>query len=329
MTTIPPASLTGKRLYRVGIQAERREHARKETKKAGTLRGGTAGCVTTESIVFGQCHRVALARLEGLEVEPDDTSQVWFDAGYANESAWIAKLELALAQPEYAEYTLKSEEECAVKWTTSYNIDVTGRPDLMVYKGEMPIVGFELKGINAVKAGARIWCEDKPKTDNLIQAAHYMLKTGCPFTLVYSYRGRSIVPKRFNKYADKLVLSNSKSAHTPTGKPKKGLEYSLEPFTKEFLLEFEEGRLYYVREDGTKVKTPITEQGIDQWYELIPYMKENKTLFVRLGAYDLECNRLYYDPCKWCDFYEACEVFENNYDSWMDKVKLICEESKV
>ena len=356
---VPASNLLASDLYKQGRKIEIQEHAEAEITKKGTLRGGSSGCLTDHGNIYGTCHRLALARYKGFQPEIEEISYIWFDAGFANEDAWMRKMEKAVKEMG-PEYVLKAEEECPIVWrvdaeprtlinsrgeeyTTPPYVEVTGRPDLMIFKKleraafefkevvEEPILGLELKVVCAVNSAVNIYCEDKPKISNLIQAAHYSMAHGCPFNLVYSFRNRSIVPGWASKFKDKLTV---KEKVFPPRMRKDGTygkefvkrEYSIEPFTKEFRVGFEDDKVYYLKDNGERVDTPLTGEGIRRYYELIVDMEKNKDLHTRIAHTDLEGKLLPYDPCNYCPFKDACDDFEYDYDAWMDKIELICEE---
>ncbi len=326
--TVPASELTAQELYLLGRKVEQEKHADAEEQKLGTLRGGNSGCITPDGEVYGACHRKALARYKGYQPPIEPISYTWFDAGFANEEAWMQKMEAAVEQMG-PEYTLKAEEECPIVWEAQDGVKVTGRPDIMLFKDGAPILGLELKVVCAANSAIGIYCENKPKIANLIQAAHYSMAHGCPFTLVYSFRSRSAAPGWASKFKDKLRLSYEKTfTNSKTGRSFTKREYTIEPFTKEFRIGFDEGKVYYLTEDGTRVDTPLTEQGIRDYYDLIVRMDKDRDLHTRITQMDLAGNMLPYDVCNYCEFKDACDQFENDYDAWFDKVKLICEEEQ-
>lgn len=309
---IKASSLSAADLYQKGRDLEIKAHADAEVAKQGTLRGGSSGCVDQNGEVYGTCHRLALARYKGHQapIDPDGDSYHWFDAGYANEDAWMQKLTKSVAAMG-PEYQLKAEEDCPTKWETSSGVAVTGRPDLMVWKDGSPLLGIELKVVCTTNSAVSVFCEDKPKVTNLIQAAHYSMEHGCPFNLVYSYRSSGPVPFWANKFKDKLR--------------KKRNTYYIDPFIKEFKIGFDSGRIYYIKDNGERVDTPLTAEGIRNYYELIVDMDTNKDLHARVTNKDLSGKMLPWDPCGFCPLKEACDDYEFSFDAWMDKIELISQ----
>ena len=214
MKNIKHTELNATLLYKEGRAKEQKAHADAEVNKVGTLRGGSSGCVIANGDVYGTCPRVALARYKGHQAPIEPLSFEWFDAGFANEDAWLQKL-------KNLDYTLKAEEECPIEWTTDRGVKVTGRPDIILFDNEEPVLGLELKAVCAVNAAVNIYCKDEPKIENLLQAAHYSMIKECPFILVYSYRSRSVVPGWAFRYNDKLRLAYEKTTISKAGKPYK------------------------------------------------------------------------------------------------------------
>ena len=134
-------------LYLKGREVEQEAHAKAEVKKEGTLRGGSSGCLTSSGEVYGTCHRKALARYKGYQSKIDEISYTWFDAGFANEDAWMQKLTAAVSAMG-PEFTLKAEEECPISWEAN-GVKVTGRPDIMLFENDKPKFGIELKVVCA------------------------------------------------------------------------------------------------------------------------------------------------------------------------------------
>lgn len=327
VVNVPASNISGIDLYKEGREIEKKEHLEAETSKHGTLRGGSSGCIIENGEVYGVCHRKALARYKGYQPQTEEISYTWFDAGYANEDAWEKKLSKAVKSMGES-YILKSEEECPTSWDID-GIQVTGRPDFMIFKDGSPYLGFELKVVCAVNSAVNIYCEDKPKVENLIQAAHYSMIHSCPFNLIYSYRSRSRVPGWAEKHKNILTLSYEKTfVNYKTGKSFTKREYTIEPFIKEFKVGFKNDKVYYIKQNGDIVHTPITGEGIKSYYKSIIDMEQSENLKNRLTNLDLEGNKLPYNPCDYCVFREACDQFEHDYQSWLDKIAVICEESK-
>ena len=132
---------------------------------------------------------------------------------------------------------------------TIAGVDIFTEYDLMNFE----VVG-ELKGIMSNNTATSVIGKWEPKTENLIQAGLYSMLSGKPANLVYTQGSN------FGKLkADKI----------------------------EFKLGFDKGTLYFVSPDGTGNTTIITAKGIEEYYDDVKYLAENKmvTGFNR-GHYD-------------------------------------------
>lgn len=319
---LEPSDLSALDLYRDGRAVEQEEHDAKEKDKLNTLRGGSSGCVGEDGEIYGTCARFAMARYKGHQPKIQPESFDWFDAGFANEGVWEDKIKASRHG-----YEVKFEEECPISWEID-GVPVTGRPDVMLFDEYGPVLGLELKAICTVNSAIGVYCEDKPKTSNVLQTAHYSQAHGCPFILVYSYRGRSRVPGWAERqFKDKLRLSYERTfTNSKTGKEFTKREYAIDPFTKEFKLGFDGGLIYYVTPVGDRVDTVCTAGGIKEYYRLIVDCVKNELMPPRISRKDITGKRLPYDPCKTCPFVEACDRYEEDYQAWLDKVEVICND---
>src|ERR1700677_12906 len=107
-----------------GQAKQNADHAEKEKTKLGILRGGSAGCIGTDDRVYGECHRIALSRLMGVDKEVEPNRQIMFSAGRTAEDTWAQLL-------TDAGVTFRREEEIQITWPVPGNRGrvVTGRPD--------------------------------------------------------------------------------------------------------------------------------------------------------------------------------------------------------
>jgi hypothetical protein len=314
MVNIPHSEIFSVDLYNAGAKIQADEHNALESTKLGTLRGGNSGALV-DGEVLGKCHRISLARYKGISTPKNDGAQYWFDAGYANEEAWLNKLSTTIKGMEG--YELLSEEECPIKWSTSGGIRVTGRPDFVIFKDGVPNLGLELKVVCTEGSAAGIWCAGEPSIANLIQTAHYSMIIGCPFNLVYSYRASSIAPRWvISKHKDRLRQKSNKS-------------WVIDPFIAEFRVGFENDQVYYIDLHGKKVVTPITSQSIRDYYELIVDMDKEKELYTRVATKKANGDWLPYDQCNYCPFSAACENYDSHgdYQHWLDEISILKEES--
>ena len=277
------------------------EHEEKEEEAKGTLRAGYTGAILDSGEVIGKCHRVSLVRYLRLVAEdsPVNTpSQFFFALGYANEQSWVDSISKALP----AGMSMKCEEDTPTEWKTPQGVSVTGRPDIVLFQNETPVLGVELKALAADNAAAGIKY-DKPKTQHLLQAGHYSWQLGIPFNLVYTWYSQTYLPFwAQKKFKDKLE-----------GKV-------LYPFVKEFRLGWENGKLYYMDGD-TKVITLLTVEAIQNYYELVVDMETQKSLYTRPANLEIDGSPSQFNMCTYCPLQEYCDKYEHDYELWTDKIR--------
>lgn len=310
MTDIKHSAIKSTDLYNEGAKVQTKNHNALESTKLGNLRGGSAGALV-DGKVYGKCHRLSLARFKGISTPKNEGAQYWFDAGYANEEAWDAKLTAFLQ--ENPDYSIKSEEDCPIKWHTSNGTAVTGRPDFVIFKNDTALLGLELKVVCTINSAIDKWAKNKPATANLIQAAHYSLIMGIPYNLVYSFRSRGPAPYWAVKQLKGTGTLNHKN--------------EIEPFTCEFRLGFENDLLYYIDRFGLTTQTKITGQSIRDYYELIVDMDDKKDLYNRPVA-ETATGDKDWDPCNLCAFKDACDSHENDFDRWFDEIRKISQQGE-
>ena len=309
---IKPTEISVIDVFNEGRKKLNEKHREGDADKVGILRGGNSGCMVGD-IVIGKCHRKSLARLEGIQKPVDEESNNIFDAGYLNEEVWDRNLTIGWDGP------IKREEEIPGEWTTSNGVKVTFRPDAVLGKYEgydeegdeifVPKVGLEYKVIVSDSSATGKYYEDRPATENLIQAAHYSYKMGIPFILVYAYHSIAAVPwwakKRF------AIPSHVRK---------------IKPFKLEYKLGWDEGKLFYLTGDGTRVETNITTEGIDEYYALVADMKSDQDLYTLFKNKEYDGKDSPFSMCDYCEFQTACDS-TNDYKTWLDKIRLIVENA--
>lgn len=295
--TQAPSPLSAVGLFMEGRRKLAAERAEQEKEKVGTLRGGSAGALVGEH-VLGTCHRIALARFKGLQSEASDETRTIWEAGEVSEINWMEKVSAAWSGKVTGDkdYPLKYEVR---------GVPVTGRPDLMLLDTDgQPVLGVELKNVESIQSATSMVYEGSPKTDNLIQAAHYSLKFGVPWILAYSFSGQGEPP-----------FWSVKKYNIPKGT-------KIRPFKKEFKLFWRDGRLGYVKESGEEVLTIVTAQSIEDFYNLVLDVEQHKDLYLRHSSRTLTGEIQPFDQCNYCPAKAACDSYDehNDYDLWFDEL---------
>jgi len=295
-----------RRLLEQGQAAQDREHDALEVTKRGNLRGGSAGVIGTDSKIYGECHRVALARLLGADKEHDGNRSIMFDAGNASEDSWAAKLKAAGLQ-------FLREDEIPIVWPIPGTARIaTGRPDIVLgyYKDGsaeasdfVPEHGLELKGIYSASSGLRVEVEGVPDPKHLAQAGFYAMALNIPYTLCYTNPSVIDVPY----WAQKKLSA-----------PKK-----LQPFYRLFELRWTDVLEYRDEMRDDWVRTVYTKQGIADYFALIVEQEQTKELGPRPEGGYATGEPLPYNKCNYCNFKDACSQYDADadYDGWLALIK--------
>ena len=324
-------------LYDLGIKRLADQHEVKEAGKRGILRAGNTGVVNGEQVI-GTCARQTLLRYEGIKYEEiEDNKRLMFDAGLSNEDIWVQSLREGLAELGDTQTVIRREEEVPISWVTPSGIQVTGRPDIvlgqLVDEQFIPQLGLELKLVSSVWTARDTGVMLEPKLVHLMQAGHYSWQLGVPFQLWYTNRAEFAVgsgweqktfPPKENMLTDYLEWGESR------GKP-----------TVKKILQFRQGyQLEWTRGGQLKYRplladreldwtwTPITKQGIVDYYELVVSQTKNKQLAARPKSLKSDGSPGTFSLCDYCPLKEACDAHESNYSKWLDTVsnQLISKE---
>ncbi len=182
-----------------------------------------------------------------------------------------------------------------------------------------PDVGVELKGIFSMWSAIGVHFDLKPKSDNLIQAAHYSWALGkLPWWLIYSSRGEFHVSTAPRWLQDKFKPGPVYDVeYRDDGAPLK-----ITPFNRVYDLTWnKDGHLYY-QTDGldTPVKTAITGEGIKAFYESLTEQRRDGTLGPRPTAKAVDGTKSYL-ACDYCLLKDTCDTYEKAPDEWRDRVQ--------
>jgi hypothetical protein len=318
-----------------GRQLGRLKHKEEEAGKLGILRAGNSGIMSEAGDVAGACHRVAHLRQLGIEMEiPNDSLLIMFQAGITNEDIVYQDL-LQTVEPD--EVILR-ETEIPIRWSTNNSTLVTGRPDMVICKkipcldektGEVsyvnqPVLGMELKSVASVWTTRTVLIDGEPKFAHLTQSAHYMIKLGVPFRLIYKQYAIQAMPDFAHRFFPREGSRGSEYLeYNSDGKPK-----SVRPFEVVYSLEFQDGLLMYKLEeqDDTHWKhTVISEQDIIRFYEFVSEMGPMKKLGPVPKTISPDGTDKSYSNCKYCPLQKACQSVkklkgEEQYNSWIKEV---------
>jgi hypothetical protein len=316
-------------LYDAGIKSMADEHELKEADKKGILRAGNTGIIMDGGKVAGPCARTTLLRFEGIRYDTvEDSKRLMFDAGLSNEDIWVKSLETGIKALGES-LVVKREEEVPIKWTTPSGVTVTGRPDIVLGRMEgeefKPVVGLELKLVSSVWTGRDTGVMLEPKLVHLMQAGHYSWQLGVPFQLWYTNRAEFAVgsgweqrtfPPKDNLLTNVLEFGESKGKVTV----KKLLQ-----FRQGYELEWTKGKQLKYRPiladkqlDWTW--TPITQQGIVDYYEAVVEQKSKQKLAPRPSTLKADGSPGTFNNCDYCPLQATCDKLESDYKKWLDAV---------
>lgn len=302
-------------------------HAKEESTKVGTLRAGNTGALLEDGSILGKCARLTYLRYKGIQVEAADYSrELMFAAGRTNEDSWIQVLKAADPSLE-----MKAEEEIPVKWETANGIAVTGRPDLVLFKEGKPDLGIELKLAASVWTAKDVGINMKPKMLHLLQAAHYSWQLDVPFELWYTSRvDWPIVGWMVKQFPKQGEFGSHLLQYSEKGDPKKILPfaqgYSLR-WNKKDKLEWRPLVMHASQvsmEDIPWMDTPISKEGIKNYYELVSSIDSTRQLPPRPVNLESTGEAGAYSICDYCPLKETCTKEEGKgFDTWVAAVQKV------
>ena len=286
--------------------------------KEGVWRGGTSGCITEDGRVLGADPRQAVLRFLGIEIEPEFDTNLMFQLGNLNEEGWAELLDAADVQH-------KREE--AIPMTHTFVVDgkehtITGRPDMVLVDNDIPQSGIELKQICSYHTAMKVanFIDNKPKTDNVIQAAVYSDYFGVPWVLAYTNRVNWPTsygnPTRNNPKGRWSVPD-----HRALRKDENGRVYTLLPFIS----------MYDITWDGDKMllddePTLITASGIRRWYEYCAKCVDTQTVpKKRSGSWTFDGDSVDDDKNDVLRYDDYASARTDTWENWVDDCRKIAE----
>lgn len=292
-----------------GRKALKEEHEKAEVQKLGSLRGGSAGLLTSDGTVYGTCPRLSYLRKIGYQVSPEPYADVLFAAGFGSEDIVARELEMA-------KVAFKREEDIPVGWTTEAGVKVSGRPDIVLMdENGKPAVGLELKLISSVWTARDVMGHLSPKSDHLIQAGHYSWQLGIPWKLVYANRAYwhiNYVKTLASSFQDKECCEH-----------KEGRPFRVVPGYTIFDLQWRDGVLQYAPEgSGEWTSTLITKEAIESYYEAVASLNETSSVPPRPTNRHVNGDKSF-RYCDYCPLIGVCNEQENKkLGEWTDHAKL-------
>lgn len=274
-------------------------------------RVGNVGYLEENGDIWGTCHRQTMVRNMGLQANNEFSLKAAFEAGFANEA--YTKEVLPPSTEDYDEIIWEPE------WEVSKQVGdilIEGHPDLGFKKDGKMYRGGELKASCSPNSLADPYLTDKPKPSQMIQAALYSYMTDIPFILHCA---------TYTEPAPWLLTQFEK------------------PFMKhrmrEYLITIENGDIVYENEWGDKINSGKTIQGVLDYYLLCQELIEKKELYkrpiwaekskpTRVPLRKTKAKKKAAIPCDYCHLRTACDKYENNFDRWVEEVKVL-EDKKL
>jgi hypothetical protein len=325
-------------LHRDDLQ-QQVEHAEGNKEKEGQLRAGNAGIMLPDGNLAGSCPRLAYLRLKGIDLPADEDRAVMFEFGRQNEVILIDKLKRQFKDS----LVITGDDVNSINWKLPSGRTVSGRPDIVIAdKSGKPLVVLEAKMICSLWTGKSVRLENAPKLPHLIQAAHYASKLACPCKLVYiqsvdfqiPWGGAIKWPEQGSPEGAciEYKVRDQKVGKGPTAKTQRvACAQKLLPGRKVYDVEMHEGSIRYRDEQSSSfwTVTPITQEGIEGYYEHIDRMEAKGDLGPRplalKGCGDFES----YVPCDYCDLKAACDKYEGKPVLWLaEAAKVAAEKNK-
>lgn len=230
MKNLPSATVSPIALYLKGMNDKVAADTARESTKLHTLRGGTAGCyIPSMNAFIGSNPREALGRFMGYQLKKTQDSLLLFQSGFASEAWFETNL-------KYAGVDVRRDEDYPINvpnWAGAFPL--SGRPDGVIFKDNIPQFGIELKCIVSESSASDVMVKHNPKVENLCQAVRYSMATGLPWVLVYT----------------NLAVQGRYPPKIPVGH-------------KEFFISIRNGDVWVEDEIGER-KTILTTQGIKDY----------------------------------------------------------------
>lgn len=279
-------------MLKKGFEVEQEEQAKEEAKKVGNLRGGSCGAYFN-GMTVGTCPRVTLLRKLGFQKGIDQTTDMIFEAGRANEEYLFR---LFKKSPDVLfvanDYPMIDNDTFDATWS--------GRTDFYVRRKDGTEFVVESKCMVSQWPLFKLVKEDKPKLIAVLQLANYMnsLKMTEGYVIYSHY---FIAEKGFKE---------------------KRVRYT--PKIYEWKVDISGDTITYISESGVVTDTHIKLEHLKDYYDLIEQAEADKLLPDPPAWQAFQS----YDGCGYCDFSKQCEEYDSgaiDYNEFMKEIELECK----
>ena len=316
------------KLFKKGIEAEKLERARREAELAGSLRGGNTGYMVNGQI-HGRCAREAVLRYFGVDKDFSTSLRIQFAMAEYAETMLIEKFGKA------TDLDIMTQDECSIEWDCG-GMPVKCSPDIVFANQGTPTLGVEVKMISSIWTLRNVtpfsFIPGKPNADHLCQAAHYSRKLGqqngtdfIPWKLLY------ICPVGYHAHTKDLRESSYNSEFLKRQDYGKREVFKIESHMVTYDMTFDStGRvLYRLESEGREeawTSTPITAQGIEDYYNVVAECVREKKMPPRMKNTDLTGKALKWQKYSktyndYADLHDAYDVGSITFDQFIDGAK--------
>lgn len=331
-----------------------------EAGKSGTLRGGNTGMLRADGNTVGYCPALTYLRFKGISTDPVTPSRdLMFDAGRRNEDHWYDILK------ESWDGTIKRETEIPTSWVNTYGVRVTGRPDIILCdKDGTPVTGIELKLVSSLWTARDILFEHMPKTQHLMQAAHYSWQLGIPFELWYTSRAdfaiggdfqKNLFPKlgqpgsehcvyayyyeegkinpKTNKPVKSKITEDEYKIYKARGKKVYAEVLKVSPFVQGYQMDIHNEKIFIkdaMLDDAPWLETIVNITDIKRYFDYISEIQQTDSVPKPPQVLKADGSKANYKAPDYCSLGELCcgRCSEKSLATWTDKVKIMVSEKK-
>lgn len=287
-----------------------------EAAKTGRWRGGSSGCITANGIVLGDDPRKVVLRYLGIQTKIDYDTDLMLQAGLKSEDSFTELL-------DQAGVNYKCEEDVPMIRSLPNGDTVTGRPDVVIFDGDTPTLGIELKLVCSDNSAMNkaLFGRETIDTKHLVQSCHYAGHFGIPWSLVYTSRVIYPVPFYARRNEEKFFAYPE---HRAIRRDAKGEAFQMKPFQSLYDITIaDDGDTFLLNGEPTLV----TKSGIDRFYQYCAEcVAEKKIPRKRSGEYDhFGVRNKKNKTIQFDDFKGATTT--KGWDQWIADCKKIAEES--